>query len=61
MFYLFPYGSRVCCPWPKGEIIWEGGFMPYVRRRSIRPMGLILVIVGAAIVYWGLLTIGTEV
>ena len=35
--------------------------MPYVRRRSIRPMGLILVIVGAAIVFWGLLTIGTEV
>ena len=35
--------------------------MPYVRRRRVNPMGLILCIVGAAILFWGLFTIGTEV
>jgi hypothetical protein len=34
--------------------------MPYVRRRSLRPMGLILFIVGSVLIIFGIYVMGTE-
>ena len=34
--------------------------MPYVRRRSLRPMGLILFIVGSVLIVFGIYVMGTE-
>jgi len=34
--------------------------MPYVRRRRISPMGLILFIVGSVLIIFGIYAMGTE-